>query len=455
MNFYRFLQQRAETGRPIRLGVIGAGKFSSMFLSQVRLVPGMQVVGIAELDPDKARQICLRVGWPQEVISFGESTAAINEGAGSGKITLTDDSNKLIQADVDIILEITGIPEAGANHAWKALEAGKHVIMANAEADALLGAVIRKKADEVGLVYSMAYGDEPAIVCQLIDWAQTAGFEVVCAGKGTRHQPKYRYSTPETVWKYWGFSEEQVASGDYNAKMFNSFVDGTKSDIEMCIVANASGLIPQKCGLQFPLVGVDELPEILKPKSVGGILEHSGTVEAVVHQKRDGTPASRKLGPGVYVVFKAPSDYVRRCFTEYELLTDASGEYAALYRPFHLIGLELGVSVASVALRGEPTGSSRAFIADVASVAKKDLKSGDVLDGEGGYTVFGWLVRAEDSMAGKYLPMGLSGKAKVIRPVAKGTILTYDDVELDDRLFSYKLRKMMEKDSTYRKIDNY
>jgi predicted homoserine dehydrogenase-like protein len=447
MNINQLLKRQAETGRPIRVGVIGAGKFSTMFLAQVRITPGMQLVGIAELDPQKAKQACLRVGFPEYSLSLGSSAAAINDGARSGKTILTDDSDQLIQAEVDVILEITGVPEAGARHAWRALEAGKHVVMVNVEADALLGPVLRKSADEKGLVYSMAYGDQPALICELIDWAQVTGLEVVCAGKGTRYQPEYHYSTPQTVWSHYGFSGEQLASGDYNPQMFNSFLDGTKSAIEMCAVANATGLRPQKCGLKFPPAAVDTLPDILKPESAGGILEHSGTVEVIASEERDGTPVERGLRWGVYVVFKAPSSYVKRCFTEYGLATDSSGHYSALYRPYHLIGLELGISVASVALRGEPTGSSQAFVADVAAVAKRELRPGDILDGEGGYTVYGRLVRAKDSLAGRYLPVGLSGQAKVIRPVAKDTVLSYDDVAIDDKLFSHELRRTMEKDS--------
>jgi predicted homoserine dehydrogenase-like protein len=447
MNIYHLLQRKAATGRPLRIGVIGAGKFSTMFLAQVQLTPGIQLVGIAELKPEKARQACLRVGFPEDSLSFAGSTAVINDGARRGKITLTDDPDQLIQADLDIILEITGVPEAGAYHAWQALGADKHVIMVNVEADALLGPVLKKKADEKGLVYSLAYGDQPALICELVDWVRAIGLEVICAGKGTRYQPEYHYSTPETVWNYYGFSEEQLQSGDYNAQMFNSFLDGTKSAIEVCAVANANGLSPQRCGLKFPPVGVDALPDILKPESAGGILEHSGTVEVIASETRDGTPVEGGLRWGVYVVFKAPSDYVKRCFSEYGLATDSSGQYAALYRPYHLIGLELGISVASVGLRGEPTGSPQSFLADVASVAKKELKAGDILDGEGGYTVYGRLARAEDSLATGYLPIGLSSQARVIRPVAKGTVLSYDDVAIDDRLFSYKIRKIMEKDS--------
>ena len=446
MSLYRLLQEREATGRPIRIGVIGAGTFSSAFLAQARLTPGMQLVGVAELDIEKAMKACLKAGWPKEDIYFGDSTATINDGAKRGRVILTGNSEQLIQADLDVIVEITGVAEAGAYHAWTALEAGKHVVMVNVEADVLLGKALKEKANEKGLVYSMAYGDQPALICELIDWARTIGVEIVCAGKGTRYQPEYRYSTPETVWKHFGFSEEQLASGDYNAQMYNSFLDGTKSAIEMCAVANASGLVPQKCGLQFPPLEVAGLANILKPTTAGGILEHSGTVEVVASENRDGTPIKRNLRWGVYIVFKVMTEHMRRLLSEHDFIKDSSGEYAAVYRPFHLIGLELGISVASAVLRGEATGSTNFFIADVTSVAKKELKSGAILDGEGGYTVYGRLVRADESVAKKYLPIGLSRGAKIVRPVAKDSILTYDDIELDERQFSCQVRKMLEEE---------
>jgi predicted homoserine dehydrogenase-like protein len=304
--------------------------------------------------------------------------------------------------------------------------------------------MLAQKAERAGLVYSMAYGDQPALIAEQVDWARVVGLEVVCAGKGTRYQPEFRYSTPETVWGHYGFSEERVASGDYNAKMFNSFLDGTKSAIEMCAVANGTGLVPQACGLQFPPVGADDLPEVLKPRSAGGILEHAGTVEVVASEHRDRAPVNRDLRWGVYVVFRAPSEYVKRCFSEYGLRTDASGEYAALYRPYHLIGLELGFSVASAVFRREATGSSRAFVADAAATAKKDLQVGEMLDGEGGYTVYGRLVRADESLQHGYLPIGLAGHAKLVRPVSRGATLTYGDVALDETLLSRRLRRDME-----------
>ncbi len=444
MNFFTQLKKRARENNPVKVGVIGAGKFSSMFLSQARLTPGMQVVGIAELDVNRAFSALDTTGWEKNCGKVVQSAAAINDTAAGGQVAITEDAAELINADCDVIMEITGNPEAGTRHALNAIESGKHVVMVNVEADCLLGPVLSQKAAKQGVVYTMAYGDQPALIAEQLDWAQTVGFEVVCAGKGTRYQPQYHYSTPDTVWGYYGFSEERVASGDYNAQMFNSFLDGSKSAIEMCAVSNASGLIPQECGLQFPAVDIEDLAEILKPASDGGILEHSGTVEVIASENRDGTPLPRDLRWGVYVVFKAPHAYVERCFQEYGMKTDKSGKYSALYRPYHYIGLELGISVASAVLLGEPTGGSSNFVADVAAHAKKDLQPGDILDGEGGFTVFGKLTRAEASIEKNFLPLGLTGKARVVKPVKKGAPLTYDCVALDTSSLAYSLRKELE-----------
>ncbi len=447
MSLYGLLRQRQGMSRPIRIGLIGAGTFGTTFLSQARIVPGMQVAGVADLDVEKARQACVAAGWPAETIEVCGSPSAANDGAARGRVMVTDDASNLIGAELDVIVEATGATEAGTCHAWTALEAGKHVVMGNVETDALLGHALKKRADEKGVVYSLAYGDQPGIICEMIDWARTVGLEVVCAGKGTRYQPVYRYSTPDTVWDYFGFTEEQVSIGNYNPQMYNSFLDSTKSAIEMCAVCNGSGLTPQTWGLQFPPSAAEDLPKILKPREAGGILEHPGTVEVVASENRDGTPIKNHLRWGVYLVFKAGSPLVRRFLEMHDFLRDQTGEYGAVFRPFHLIGLELGISVASAALRNEATGSADEFIADVASVAKRDVKTGEVLDGEGGYTVFGRLTAVRESVANRYLPLGLSRGARVIRPVSKDSFVTYDDVLLDDKPLSFRIRRSLEEEA--------
>jgi predicted homoserine dehydrogenase-like protein len=223
-----------------------------------------------------------------------------------------------------------------------------------------------------------------------------------------------------------------VEQGDFNAQMFNSFLDGTKSAIEMAAVANATGLTPAPDGLAFPPCGVDELPRVLRPRSDGGTLHHRGQVEVVSSLERGGQPVNRDLRWGVYVTFAAHSDYVRRCFREYGLATDESGTYSALYKPYHLIGLELGITVASVGLRREATGQATGFRGDAVAVAKRDLAPGDTLDGEGGHTVWGRLLPARDSLERGGLPIGLAHGVKLMRPVAKGGLVTWRDVVAPD-----------------------
>ncbi|MGH8744142.1 MAG: NAD(P)H-dependent oxidoreductase, partial [Burkholderiales bacterium] len=388
MNLRRLLNQRAESGKPLRIGLIGAGKFGSMFLAQARRMPGIHLMAVADLAPTRAHDALRRVGWTDE--QFGAKS--FSEALKRGTTHVGDDAAALIAAKgMEIAIDATGIPATGIRHVLECCQQGKHIIMVNVEADALAGPLLARRAKQAGIIYSLAYGDQPALICELVDWARTAGFEVTAAGKGTKYLPAYHGSTPDTVWGHYGFSEEMVERGDFNAQMFNSFLDGTKSAIEMAAVANAAGLDPAAQGLSFPPCGVDELPQVLRPKSEGGVLERSGMVEVVSSLKRDGTPVARDLRWGVYVVFKAPSDYASRCFKEYGLATDDSGRYSAMYKPYHLIGLELGISVASVGLRNEPTGTPDDFRGDVVAVAKRDLKAGEVLDGEGGYTVYGKL----------------------------------------------------------------
>jgi predicted homoserine dehydrogenase-like protein len=426
MNLDRLLQQRSTEGRPLRVAVIGAGKFGSMFLAQARRTPGIHLVAVADLEPQRGRDSLARTGW--DASRYG--ARSMDEALRSGGTCVTDDgAGAIASSAVEIVVEATGNPAAGIRHALACCKHGKHVVMVNVEADCLAGPLLARRARDAGTVYSLAYGDQPALICELVDWARASGFEVAAAGKGTKYLPAYHDSTPETVWEHYGFSPEQVARGDFNAQMFNSFLDGTKSAIEMAAVANATGLTPAPGGLAFPPCGVDELPSVLKPRADGGQLHHRGQVEVISSLERDGKPVARDLRWGVYCTFAADADYVKRCFSEYGLVTDESGNYAAMYKPFHLIGLELGISVASVGLRREPTGAPTGFRGDVMAVAKRNLKAGETLDGEGGYTVWGRLTPARASLQQRGLPIGLAQDAKLLRAVAKGQPVTWLDIE--------------------------
>ncbi|MEK9905925.1 MAG: Gfo/Idh/MocA family oxidoreductase, partial [Rhodospirillales bacterium] len=377
MYLYQELVARAAASKPVRVGLIGAGKFGSMFLSQVPTTNGLVVAQIADLDPKKAMEACRSVGWDNSLIE---------------QTQFTDDAFKMMQSgSVDVVVEATGNPVVGFRHAREAIRNGLHIVMVNVEADVLVGGLLAEEARRAGVVYSMAYGDQPALTCELVEWARSTGFEVVAAGKGTKFLPSFHSSTPDTVWDHYGLTREQAADAGMNSQMFNSFLDGTKSALEMAAIANATGLKPPSNGLIFPPAGMDDLAHVLRPTSEGGQLESKGMVEVVSSLERDGRPVFKDLRWGVYVVIEAPNDYAAACFRQYGMNTDASGRYSAMFKPFHLIGLELNISILSAALLNKPTGSTLDFSGDVVATAKRPLKAGEILDGEGGYTVWGKL----------------------------------------------------------------
>lgn len=444
MNLARKLKARAAEGRPVRVGLIGAGKFGSMFLSQVRTTPGMHLYAIADLSRDRAVAALAATGWDTDAAVARD----FDDARRTGRTVVTEDAAALIAADeLEVVVDATGSPAAGIRHALAAIAHKRHIVMVTVEADVLAGPLLARRAEAEGVVYAAAYGDQPALVCEMVDWAQTCGFRVVAAGKGTRHLPAFHASTPETVWDNLAIPREMAEAGGMNPQMFNSFVDGTKSAIEMAAISNMTGLAAPRDGLLFPPCGVDDLPRLLKPRADGGVLEETGMVEVVSSLELDGRPVFRDLRWGVYVVLEAdPSargDYARRCFREYGMVTDPSGRYTALYRPYHLIGLELGVSVAAAALRGEATGSAIGFFSDVAATAKRNLAAGERLDGEGGYTVYGKIMRAEDSLAVGALPIGLAHNVVLKRPVAAGHVVRWEDVEIADG-DTVRIRREME-----------
>src|SRR3954471_9865645 len=441
MNLHSLLLEREASGRPVTVGLIGAGKFGTMFLSQARLTKGLHVVAVADLNVERARSQLAAAGWPAEQFAASSPDDAVKKRA----THVTDSAEALIAfPGIEVIVEATGIPEAGIAHAIKAIGHGKHIVMVNVEADAVAGPLLARKAKAAGVVYSLAWGDQPALICEHVDWARTAGFKGVAAGKGTRYELHYHKSNPDNVWdildKYLNITDRK----SINPKMFNSFVDGTKSGIEMTAVCNATGLVPQTDGLRFPPATRFELAEVCKPKAAGGTLEKEGVTEVTSSVTRDGRDVPHHLALGTYVVIEGETEYARRCFSEYAMLPDQSGRYAALYRPIHMIGLELGISVASAALRHEPTGAPSGFRSDVAATAKRNLQQGEVLDGEGGFCVWGKQTPADLSLEQGYFPLGLAQNVKLKRDIAEGERLTWSDVEFDPNDPVVRVRREME-----------
>jgi predicted homoserine dehydrogenase-like protein len=441
LNLHTKLLEREAAGRPVTVAVIGAGKFGTMFLSQARLTRGMHVVAVADLNVARARSQLKSAGWPDE-----NHAASSQAEAHKKRTTFVTDNAEALIADpqIEVVVEATGVPGAGIAHALMTIANGKHIVMVNVEADAVAGPLLARRAKAAGVVYSLAWGDQPALICEQVDWARAAGFKVICAGKGTRYEPHYHKSNPDNVWdildKYLNISDRK----SINPKMFNSFVDGTKSGIEMTAVCNATGLVPQSNGLGFPPATRFELAEICKPKSDGGTLEKAGVTEVTSSVYRDGRDVPHHLALGTYVVFEGDTEYARRCFKEYAMLPDKTGKYAALYRPIHMIGLELGISIASAALRNEPTGAPNGFRSDVVATAKRALKAGEMLDGEGGFCVWGKQTAADVSLERELLPLGLAHNVKLKSDIAEGQSLRWSDVAYDPNDPAVKIRREME-----------
>jgi predicted homoserine dehydrogenase-like protein len=442
MNLYAKLRERDAQGKPLRVGLVGAGKFGAMYLAQVPKTPGLHLAGIADLSPANARANLQRVGWNPE----RHAAASLDAAFSSGLTHVGDDWQALIAHPlIDIVVEATGNPIAAVEHALAAFKHGKHVVMVTVEADAMCGPLLARRAMEAGVVYSLAYGDQPALICDLVDWARASGFNVVAAGRGHKWLPHFAQSTPETVWGYYGLTPEQAKTGGLNPKMFNSFLDGSKPAIESTAVCNATGLTPAPYGLLFPPASVDDIPNVMRPISEGGHLHHKGQVEVISSLETDGRVIPYDIRFGVFVVFEGETEYIRNCFKEYMVRTDSSGRYACLYKRWHLIGLEVGISVASVGLRGEPTGCPTGFRADVVATAKRDLKADEVLDGEGGYTVVGKLMPADASLKIGALPLGLAHNVKLLKPIVSGQPIRWADVKVDESSYAVKVRREMEK----------
>ena len=441
MNLHAKLSERAAQGKPLRIGLIGAGKFGTMYLAQVPKTPGVHLVGIADLAPSGARTNLERAGWKPERYGASSLDAALAQGT----THISDDWEALLRhPQVEIIVECTGNPIAAVEHCLAAFGHGKHVVNVTVEADALCGPLLARRAAAAGVVYSLAYGDQPALICDLVDWARAAGFSVVAAGRGHKWLPHFAQSTPETVWGYYGLTAEDARIGGLNPKMFNSFLDGSKPAIECTAVCNATGLSAPLDGLTYPPASIDDIPSVCRPIAEGGALHQKGQVEVVSSLARDGRPLPYDIRFGVFVVFEGETEYIRNCFKEYMVHTDATGRYACLYKRWHLIGLEVGISVAAVGLRREPTGAAACFNADVIATAKRDLQPGEILDGEGGYTVWGKLLPAQKSIALGGLPLGLAHGPKLLRAVKAGVPLTWRDVAIDETLLALKVCRDME-----------
>ncbi len=388
-----------------------------MFLAQYNQLEKIQIDSIVDVNIEKAKKNCLNSGLNEKTIS---------------NINFTNSLDNTLERDIEIFIEATGNPIIGTVHAKKIIDNKKHIILVNVEADVTCGKFLSDLANKNNVVCSMAYGDQPSLIMEQIEWARLNGFQVICAGKGTKYHPTFEYSTPETVWDHYGLTKERAEKeSGMNPKMFNSFLCGDKSAIEMCAVSNAADLKCPKDGLTFPPVGVYDIAKKLIPKDEGGLIDHSGQVEVISSIDLDKNEIENDLRWGVYIVIKAQNEYVKNCFKDYGMVTDSSGNYSAIWRPYHYIGLELAQSIYSISLDLKPTGFTKNYNSDVGAVAKKDLKVGEKLDGEGGFCARGKLISSQKSKEDGILPLGLTDNAIVKRNIKRDELIKLSDVNLD------------------------
>ncbi len=413
-----FLHTKLENRKePIRIAFIGCGKFVSMFLAQYNHLDKIQIDSIVDLNIEQAKKNCNNSGLDKTTIS---------------EINFSKSLDEILDRNIEIFIEATGNPIVGTVHAVKIIKNKKHIILVNVEADITCGKYLSDIAKENGVICSMAYGDQPSLIIEQIEWARLNGFSVVCAGKGTKYHPTFEYSTPDTVWGHYGLTKERAEKeSGMNPKMFNSFLCGDKSAIEMCAVSNAANLKCPSNGLTFPHVGVYDIAKKMIPKNDGGLIDFDGQVEVISSIDLEKKEIPNDLRWGVYIVIKAKNEYVKNCFKDYGMVTDSSGNYSAIWRPYHYIGLELAQSIYSIALDDRATGFTKNYNADVASYAKKDLKVGEKLDGEGGFCARGRLITSEKSKKEKILPLGLTDSAILKRDIKKDKVIKLEDVELN------------------------
>ena len=351
----------AKREEPIRVGIVGAGLFGTKLADQIECAPGMTVAAIADIETDRAYRTFAEAGVDEPVVDVTTAADADVAIAGGERAVLSDGVS-LAETDLDVVVEATGVPDAAARHAYAALTEGKHVVNVTVEADTVVGPTLAAIAEENDVTYSLAYGDQPALMIELHDWARTIGMDVVAAGRGSMYVDEYRFGTPDDIFQRFGYDNQFVREHNLNARMYNSFLDGTKIAVETCALANAIGFEPDVPGMHLPTLEAEAVPEHLRPECDGGILQKSGVVETFSSLYSDGSTTEYDLSWSVFVVTTAPNPAVQAYLDQnanhgFHVAND--GEYAFFYRPYHLPGIETPVSIANAALRNEPTGAPR------------------------------------------------------------------------------------------------
>ena len=427
MRIRQELQRRQAERRPIRVGANGADWMGSGFVAQMKHVPGMKVSILADTDTRAAWNAFIKTGVPHEAIVEANEAGLATDALRAGKRVVTGSYALAAQLeDIDIVTDVTWSPAIGAQTALACIEHGKDVVLINIEADVTFGHILHQKAQEANILYSVSSGDEPGCLMELYNFVTSLGYEIVVIGKG-KNNPLNPTATPDMV-------AESARRSNKDPYQVASYVDGTKTMFEMTCAANATGCLPMKRGMIGPEATLENVSQIFAFEEDGGLTQFPGAVDFVQGSSMSG---------GVFVVVRIEDGRIR---ADLEYLKVGQGKYFTFFRPFHLWFLEAPISIARAHISQEPTliPLDRP-VADIMTIAKRDLRPGDELDTFGGYTFHGVMDRAELVRQHNALPVGLALDAKVINPVACGEIVTWDDVKLDEGSAIVKLRREQDK----------
>lgn len=442
--YTRDLACRVAEGRTIDVALVGAGRFGTAVAAQLGQMrrQGVRLAVVCDLRPANARDALLAAGYADDQIVEATTPGQVGDALRAGHGALTTDPLVAAHAPVDAVIEITGVPHVAALVVSEALMHGKHVVNVTVEADILLGAYFARLAEANGVVYSVADGDQPGVTRRLIEWAQSLGYRIVAAGRGTRFYSFDAEGQPEEAFARYGYAPELTERRRFNPQMYNSFRDGSKAQIEMTSLANMTGLVPDVRGMHQPSAGTGDLARLFCPQEYGGLLAREGVVELANAVAPDGeTDVANEIASGVFVVVGTDSPILGEDINFWGLPGHA-GRFAALYRPYHLCGIETPLSVLDAVLYGRATGAPLPTpTAECVTIAKRDLTAGETLDGSGGKTVVGAIERAAIAQADNLLPLGLAYNVRVTRDLKRGEALTYADVALDESVLSVRLRR--------------
>ncbi len=424
MELLEHLQKREAAGNPIRLGLVGCGQEGSGMVHVTSRMVGLDTRVIADIIPERPVATLKAIGVPEADICITHQPGMAEDALRQGKYVVTEDALLLARLEnLDAVVEATGVTEVGAQVAWNCILNQKHIVMLNVETDVTVGIFLHQMARKMGCVYTVAMGDEPGVCKSLYNFARTLGFEIICVGKG-KNNPIDFDANPASC-------REEAERKHMNPKMLAAFKDGTKTMVEMAALSNATGLVPDIPGMHGAKVDLADLAAVLVPEEDGGLLHRRGCVDY----------STGKVAPGVFAIIATDEPRIIEDMAFYSM---GAGPYYLLYRPYHLCSIETPLSVAEAVIYGETTLVPQQMVSEVISIAKRDLKAGEIVGDIGSADIFNRIYSYPEAQARRGIPMGLTPGGRVLQDITKGEMLTRANFEPDTSKLVYKLRQMQD-----------